>query len=246
VSASSSAARASLDVPANGARVARVALGARRVFVQPAPERLRVFVATGVVLAFAALALRSSAHTGRVDVEHELIVTHGVLAVCRAHRAQAGAHARLLEQQASASSERVPFDARESPRSVALMAEAEACFAAAQDRSGRTRAAGLRARYAADLERRVALTRLRLRVAMRSLDVPVSEPGTRGDGAGSSQIAREAATLLALLERAPRSVQPYRAELTQLVRRHAVERSPLRPRSERLIMQHRTDPARTP
>jgi hypothetical protein len=208
-------------------------------------RRARALAALGVVSSFAWLALQQSAHSADVHVELEISALPSAPARCRAQADQAHAHARLLEQLASAAWERVPFDPHESPRAVAQVAEAEVCFAAAHDRVGRTRSAGLRSRYAADLERRVAHARLLLRVAMRDEELRARAPSTQGVPLPSRRVSGQVSTLLALLERAQPEAQAYRAELEQLARRYSAEPQPAT--GTKTALGHgRTQPGRTP
>lgn len=181
-------------------------------------RRSRVLVVALVVSASAGLARQQSVSTADLPLDNEISPTPVAPVRCRAQGEQALAQARLLEQLASASWERVPFEPRESPRAVVQVAEAEACFAAARDRTGRLRTAALFYRYSADLERRFARARLLLRIALRSVEGHKDEPLDRGHHA-ASQIPRQIAALLALLERAPSEAQAYRSELQRLAGR---------------------------
>jgi hypothetical protein len=194
-----------------------------------------VLVTALVVLACAWLALAPDVHPAQPPVELEISPLPSGNTGCRPRGSDALEHARSLEQVAAARWERVPFALHEAPRAVAQIAEAEACFAAANDRSGRARAAAVRRSYAAELERRFVRARLLLRAALRQDGTPervwpatfVRARAERLAPAShelreSAAIAREqVAILLALLDRAPPSALAFRAELEQLARHYA-------------------------
>jgi len=206
----------------------------------------RVLATALVVLACAWLALARDVHPAQPLLEPEISPLPSGSAGCRPRGSDALEHAHTLEQVAAARWERVPFALHEAPRAVAQIAEAEACFAAANDRSGRTRAAAARRSYAAELERRFLRARLLLRAALRQQGTPEHAwpasffrwraerlaPASHAPRA-SAAIAREQVTiLLALLDRAPPSALPYRAELEQLARRYAADALPGSPSNE--------------
>jgi len=185
----------------------------------------RVLAAALVVLASAWLALAREVHSGVASVEPEISPLPAGVGGCRPRGKEALEHARALEQVAAARWERVPFALHEAPRAVAQIAEAEACFAAANDRTGRTRAAATRRSYAAELERRFARARLLLRAALREDDA--TKRASRAAALRSNEPAavarQQLAILLALLERAAPGARAYRDELEQLARHYAAE-----------------------
>jgi hypothetical protein len=196
-----------------------------------------------VVLACAWLALAHDVRPVAPRVERQISPLPSGATSCRPRGREALEHARSLEQVAAARWERVPFALHEAPRAVAQIAEAEACFAAANDERGRTRAAATRRSYAAELERRFVRARLLLRAALRASDATERgfpacffrsrkepRPCTPRE---SVAVAREqVAILLALLDRASPSALPYRAELEQLARHYAAESPKGAPRRE--------------
>lgn len=180
----------------------------------------RVVVGMLVVLGFIWLALRDPIHAELAPLDAEVTPLPEARPSCRLTGSEALANARTLEQMAMARWERVPFALREAPRAVLQMAEAEACFEVAGDRGGRMRSAAKRRSYASEVERRFAHARLLLRAATRARPAQQTDRTEQAEQA-DARASRQVATLLALLERAPPSAQPYRAELTQLQRRYA-------------------------
>lgn len=171
-----------------------------------------VIAAVVVLASLCAAALDLGEDAAREGVEMPVSPLPALSARCRFVGAEALAHARALEQMASARWERVPFATEEAPRAYLQMGEAELCYGA-RDRAGRLRAAAKRREYEQDIEQSFARARLLLRVALRE---------ERLDRA-----RQHIATLTALLERAPETSQPFRAELQQLDRTYAAELSEL-------------------
>jgi hypothetical protein len=167
----------------------------------------RIFVGLLVVAAFAALALGEASTPVEETPEPEVAPLPSVDPRCRLTGGDAIAHARTLEHAARLRWERVPFALDEAPRAALLMAEAEACFGAGQDRTARVHAAGLRALYQDAVTTGFRRARLLLRVALRDGSV--------------SRARAQIAILTALLSKAPESAKPYRAELAQLGRTYA-------------------------
>jgi len=176
---------------------------------------------------------RPEARGVRVPLEPEasplLVVADG----CRVQGAEARSHAAALEQQSLLRWERVPVMPSEAPHAIAQLAEAEACFAVAGDRMGRTRAASTRRVYVAELLRRFSHARLMLRAATRDrlrskAELVATETSPLSERAGAEErvamAQRQLAILVALLERAPPSVWAYRDELSREARRYAASR----------------------
>lgn len=209
-------------------------------------RRSRVCVVLGVMAGFTWLALQQSVGSAELRLEPEISPVPVAPARCRAHGEQALAQARLLEQLASASWERVPFEPRESPRAVEHIAEAEACYAQARDRTGRLRTAAAYYHYSADLERRFARARLLLRMAMRADEKRERARHTDGSPGPARALSRLVAELLALLERAPPSARAYRTELQRLARRVGGAGHETQTRRETPVNRDHTQPERTP
>ena len=197
-------------------------------------------VAAAVVLAFVGLALRGDAQQASARLDDQVVPLLTAHVPCRLSGGEAVAHAASLEQLATARWARVPFALREAPRAALQMAEAEACYAAANERVGRQRSAAARRAYGAEMQRRFARARLLLRTHLarsRAEEARGAPFGSRfaragaplasalGRAAARSDAQLQVATLLALLERAPPSAEPYRRELARLARRYAVEAS---------------------
>ena len=195
----------------------------------------RVAVASAVVLAFVWLALHGDTQKVSERLDDQVAPLPGADVPCRLVGNEAHAHAASLEQLATARWERVPFALREAPRAALQMAEAEACYAAANDREGRLRSAAARRAYGAEVERRFARARLLLRVSLArphaGRAVVHASPSSLTRASVPSDAQLQVATLLALLERAPPRAESYRHELTRLSLRFAAEASERR-RSE--------------
>lgn len=209
-------------------------------------RRSRLFVVLGVMAVCTWLALQQSVSSAELPLEPELSPVPVAPTRCRAQGDQALAQARLFEQLASASWERVPFAPRESPRAVEHIAQAEACYAEAHDRTGRLRTAAAYYRYSADLERRFARARSLLRMAVRADEKREREQPTDGRPSAAHALSRQVADLLALLERAPPSARAYRTELQRLARRVEGARDQTPPRREAPLTRDRTQPEGTP
>jgi hypothetical protein len=183
------------------------------------PIVLRVLLVGLLVLAGAWLALDEGQAELALASEEEVSPLPEHEPRCRLAGAEALAHARSVEQMATARWERVPFALREAPRAVEQMAEAQACYEAGGDRDGRMRSAARQRAYEAEVLRRFARARLLLRAA--SMPVRESSGAARDEDGREERARRQVATLLALLERAPEGAQAFRQELMRLEQAYA-------------------------
>jgi hypothetical protein len=183
----------------------------RRAQTNRAGARGYVLVAAAAIGIAALLLLSLSDFASDVAAEqadHDVSPLPRLPSRCRLSGAEALAHARALEQMATARWERVPFAIEEAPRALLQVAEAELCYGVL-DRAGRLRTTAKRAEYEAEIGRRFARARLLLRVALRDQRL--------------DRARKQIAVLRALLSRAVDEGLTYRAQLEQLDRAYAAQ-----------------------
>lgn len=183
----------------------------------------RLVLVVLVVLASVWVALDEGQAGALVPNDEEVTPLPSESVRCRFAAAEALAHARSVEQMATARWERVPFALREAPRAVLQMAEAEACYESAGEREGRMRSGAKRRAYEADVLRRFAHARLLLHFASIKASATDETDTNAKETLAQRELEarRQVAALLALLDRAPSSAVPFRKRLEQIDRVYA-------------------------
>lgn len=206
-------------VAAIRARMAYAPVGAR---ARRRELLARALVVVVVMLGSAMLALQAARPQAVAADEPDISPLPAASPVCRVQGEQARAEARAREQVAHARWERVPFAQREAPHAIAMIAEAESCYAAGGDRAARMRVAAVRRSFERELERRFTRARLALRNTLRERphERARSDAQSRERAASAARMYR---ALRDLLDRAQPSAFAYRDELERLARVYAAD-----------------------